>query len=160
MTDETERIERTMRERLGAAADLAPARRRALLERIAPASARPVKRRTLPVWVWLGGAAAAAAAAVLVAVTLWPEKQPEPIAPTDLLGDLLGPLAAGAPAAQESPGPESPEEPSVGDAFAFFGQDFNGLVGLGRSALEAAQGVAARPTGPDNEPDVPRRRIR
>ncbi len=159
MADESDRIEQAMREHLGAGAELSPVRRRRLIARITGASAGPAKARPAVRWAWLGGLAAAAAA-VLLTVVLWPEREPEPIAPTDILGDLLGPLAAGAPPEEASPSPKAEAEASLGGALALFLGDFEGPLAIGRAALDAPKAVAVAAEPGADEPDDEGRRLR
>ncbi len=119
--------------RLGEGADLPPDRRRALLDRIAPAPASPraTARRHPLRWV----AAAAAVAALVAAIAgLWPGR-PEPIAPTDIVGDLLGPLPRMADAYVPAP-QETEEAPSpVTGALATVWDDLKGPLAIASEAI-------------------------
>jgi len=125
-------------ERLGEGADLPLDRRQALVDRIAAApAAQPTTRRRLGVW-WVA-AAAAAAAAVVAGVTLW-HARPEPISPTALVGDLLGPLpnfAAPAPAPAE---PQQRAAPTS-DALTVLWEDLEDPLAIVAQAIEAPRAL-------------------
>jgi len=122
--------------RLGEGADLPPERRRALLDRIAPAGAapRPTVRRLRLRWV----GAAAAAALVAAVVGLWPT-EPEPVSPTDLLGDLLGPLPRMADA--QTPTREEQEPSLLADALAAVWDDLEGPLTIASEAVTASRAL-------------------
>jgi len=126
-----------MLERLGEGAEVPADRRRALVDAIAGApTPLPRRRRRRGVW-WI--AAAAAAAAVVVGVALWPAR-PDPIPPTALLGDLLGPLPNLAPS---EPAPAESEQrglPTSGALDAVW-QDLEGPLAIVVQAVEAPRAV-------------------
>jgi hypothetical protein len=131
-------------ERLGGGADLSPARREALVDRIAADRSPAPARRRRGAW-WL--AAAAAAAAVVAAAVLWPA-EPEPIPPTALFGDLLGPLPTlSAPASD----PDEGDRPAVptSDALAVVWGDLADPLAIVSRAVEAPRAILSdEPTGP------------
>lgn len=132
-------------ERLGEGADLPPDRRQALVDRIAGAPAvQTQERRRAGVW-WV--AAAAAAAAVVAGLALWPVR-PEPIPPTALVGDLLGPLPNLAAPAPAPAGPEQRASPAS-DALAAVWQDFQDPLAIVAQAVKAPRAlIDDEPAGP------------
>jgi len=130
-------------ERLGEGADPSPLRRQALVDRIAHVPAAEAPRRRVGVW-WV--AAALAAAAVVAGVVLWPG-EPEPISPTALLGDLLGPLPTLAAPAPAPPGPEQSPSP-MSDVLAAVWKD------LGDPLAIVAQTIDLPRVLIDDEPEV------
>jgi len=132
-------------ERLGEGADLPPDRRQALVDRIAPApAALTQERRRAGVW-WV--AAAAAAAAVLAGLALWPAR-PEPIPPTALVGDLLGPLPN---LAAPAPAPADPDQRAspASDALAAVWEDVQDPLAIVAQAIEAPRALLfEEPSGP------------
>jgi len=126
---------------LGEAAELDPARRAALLERIVPARAEaPRSRARIRHLSW--GALAAAAAVIVAVLILWPEHR-EPIPPTEIFAYLLGPLtemtatgaSAGAPALEDG----SPTDAVV----SAFWSDLEGPLAIGMDALAAPRALAS-----------------
>jgi len=140
-------------ERLGEGADLPPGRRRTLVDRIAPAAEGPPQgRRRLAAW-WV--VAAAAAIAVAAGVTLWAAR-PEPIPPTALVGDLLGPLP-NLPASE--PAPAEPQDGAlpISDALAVVWEDLEDPLAIVSQAVEAPRALLGDPPAgpaPADEPDV------
>ncbi len=136
-------LDRALRERLGAGADLDGERRAALADRIlAAAPAAPVARRHPIRHVRWAAAVALAAALVVAAITFWP-RPVAPTLPTEVFGDLLGPLAdmtppqiAAAPQSQDTPLP-------VGNVMSALWGDLQGPVAVGLNALEAPRAAAA-----------------
>lgn len=136
-------------ERLGEGADPSPARRQALVGRITAGGvgARRPARRRLRGW-WIG---AAAAAAVVAAVLLRPA-EPEPIPPTALLGDLLGPLPT---LSDAGPGPaeENDSASPATDALMVVWEDLKGPLSIvaqaanGRRALLDDEPIGPAPAG-------------
>jgi hypothetical protein len=153
-------MERTLRERLGAGAELDPARRAALVAGIlAPQTPTARSRRRILRWSWAG---VAAAAAVLVIVLAIPKHRP-PIQPTDVLGDLMGPLAVtalpAAPAAHSAPrenteggAPSASALPILNSAMAALWGDFEGPVSIGIGVMEAPRVAAAIPPTAEKKP--------
>lgn len=138
-------LDRALCDRLGAEADLAPARRAALVARIAPAPAVAPARRVRPVR-WPLSALAVAAAAVLAALVFWPP-QVAPTLPTDVFGDLLGPLAEVTPQAPGAPAAEEDSSPLSLVLAAFWG-DLEGPMAIGVGALEAPRTAAGIESAP------------
>ena len=140
-------IARDLGERLGAVARPKGLRRAAIVERIAGGSARerrPVRRR-----VWIA-AATLAAAAVVAAIILWPAR-PEPVLPTDVFADMLGPFAE-APAKEEAAVTAPAEQTSpLEDALGLFWNDLEGPVGLARSALDVPRAATSQPPVTENK---------
>jgi hypothetical protein len=132
-------------ERLGDGADPTPARREALVDRIASTAAPAPPRRRLGAW-WIA-IGAAAAAAIAAGVALWPA-QPEPIPPTALFSDLLGPLPN---LAAPAPAPEEPEASALpgSDALAAVWRDLQDPLAIVAQAVEAPRALL------DNEPSSP-----
>jgi len=132
---------------LGAGATLERRRRSALVDRIvaAPVQAARGRSRVLR-WSW--APLAAAAAIILAVVFLWPAQPREPILPTQILGDLLGPLASLSPApAEPAPSPQTAEDSSpLGSVFESFWGDLEGPVSIGLAAMEAPRAAATRPS--------------
>ncbi|MFO8012748.1 MAG: hypothetical protein R6X20_05510 [Phycisphaerae bacterium] len=132
-------------ERLGDGVDPTPARRQALVDRIAAAAGPAQPRRRLGAW-WIA-VGAAAAAAIAAGVLLWPA-QPEPIPPTALFSDLLGPLpnlSAPAPAPEESGASALPGS----DALAAVWQDLQDPLTIVAQAVEAPRTLLdEKPSGP------------
>jgi len=139
-------MERTLRGRLGAGAALEPAHRTALLDKITAAPRAAGRRRWLRRWSWVP---VAAAAAVILAFLLVPETR-EPIPPTDIIADLLGPFAEAAPV-EEPPAPKAEEELPLGQVLAAFWADFEGPLSVGRGALEAPRAAAAADRTPEKQ---------
>ncbi|MEA3367762.1 MAG: hypothetical protein U9R68_06590 [Planctomycetota bacterium] len=125
-------------ERLGEGADLPLDRRRTLVDRIAaaPAAQQPARRR---LGVWWVAAAAAAAAAVVAGVTLWPAR-PEPISPTALVGDLLGPLPNLAATTPAPPEPQQRASPTS-DALTLVWEDLEDPLAIIAQAVEAPRAL-------------------
>ena len=132
---------------LGAGVTLEPQRRAALVDRIvaAPVQAARGRSRVLR-WSW--APLAAAAAIVLAVVFLWPAQPREPILPTQILGDLLGPLASIETASAEpAPSPQTADDSSpLGSVFGSFWGDLEGPVAVGLAAMEAPRAAATRPS--------------
>ena len=131
---------------LGAGATLERQRRSALVDRIvaAPGQATRGRSRVLR-WSW--APLAAAAAIILAVVFLWPAQPREPILPTQILGDLLGPLASMSPASAEpTPVPQAADDSSpLGSVLTSFWGDLEGPVSIGLAAMEAPRAAASRP---------------
>jgi len=124
--------------RLGEGADPSPARRQALVDRIAAGGAearRPARRRR---GVWWIGAAAAAAAAVVAAVLLRPA-EPDPMPPTALFEALLGPLPTLTASEPVPPDADPPDSPAT-DALFVFWQDLKEPLSI---VAQAASGPRA-----------------
>lgn len=140
-------------ERLGQGADLAPARRAALLERLAPAAARAPRRRR---WIIPVSLVTAAAAVVVVALLAWPARRYDPIPPTAIFADLLGPVAdmetPTAPAA-----PVQDESSPLNDVLAALWSDLEGPVAIAMDAFEAPKSLipakSAVPETPAHPPE-------
>jgi len=139
-------------ERLGEGADLPLDRRRALVDRIAAAQAsQPTTRRRLGVW-WVA-AAAAAAAAIVAGVTLWPAR-PEPISPTALVGDLLGPLPNLATTTPAPPEPQQRASPTS-DALTLVWEDLEDPLAIIARAVEAPRALLfEEPSEPANKGEL------
>jgi hypothetical protein len=150
MTAEREATDDDLREPLfdglGDGAAIDPARRAALLERIASARAAATRPRARILYL-SGGALAAAAAAVLAVIVLWPGQRVS-IPPTEIFSYLLGPLTemtaagtvTGAPAQETG----SPTDAVVGA----FWSDLEGPLAISRDALEAPRAlVPVEPAG-------------
>jgi hypothetical protein len=154
-------IDADLRERLGDGATLDPARRAALVARLG-AAAVPVARPWRQGWRWAWVPVAAAAALVLAAVLFWPAAPCNPISPTQVLGDLLGPFAepsffAGetepaAPTPVETATPPAGDPLALGDVLGAFWGDLAGPVSVGLEALEAPRAAAAPATAPATAP--------
>jgi hypothetical protein len=136
-------LDRTLRERLGTGADLEGARRAALVDRIlAAVPAAPAARRHPIRHVRWAAALALAAALVVAAMVFWP-RPVEPTSPTEVFGDLLGPLANMAPP-QIAATPESQDAPlPLGNVLSALWGDLQGPVAVGLNALEAPRAAAA-----------------
>ena len=138
--------------RLGGDAAVAPARRAALVERIAPArkrQARPLVRMLR--WSW---PVAAAAAVVVAVVLLWPAPaRHAPVSVTEIFGDLLGPLAEAKAPEVSVPAPGATLETAVSDTavdllglndvFAAVWGDLEGPLTIALDAMEAPRAAAA-----------------
>ena len=143
-------------ERLGRGADLTPARRTALLERLAPAASRAPRRRR---WVIPVSLATAAAAVVVAALLLWPARRYDPIPPTAIFADLLGPVAE-----METPAtpaaPVQDESSPLNDMLASLWSDLEGPLAIAMDAFEAPKSLvpakSAVPETPAN-PSEPRK---
>lgn len=145
MTSEDQRNDQDLKDpvlgRLGEGAELAPARRAALLERIAPAQAGASRRRARIIRLsW--GALAAAAAILVAAVVLWPERR-EPISPTELFADLFGPLPQIATAGATTTAPAQEESSPFGAVLSAFWGDLEGPLTIAVNAIEAPRALAS-----------------
>jgi hypothetical protein len=132
---------------LGAGATLDPQRRSALVEKIVAAPVQAARGGSrVPRWSW--APIAAAAAIIMAVVFLWPAQPREPILPTQILGDLLGPLASLSPASAEpAPSPETADDSSpLGSVFESFWGDLEGPVAVGLAAMEAPRAAATSPS--------------
>jgi hypothetical protein len=132
MNREDERIERTLTEHLGAGAELNPARRARLLDAVLAEDASRRRPRLIR-WAWVPALAAAAVVAIVVLTR--PPRRPEPIPPTAILADLLGPFADVTPAAEET----APEETPLEGALALLGGGLDAPVAIGRTVLETSE---------------------
>lgn len=139
-------FERLLRDRLGAGAELDAAHRAVLVAKITAAAG--VKRRPMRLlrWSWLP---LAAAAAVTLAIVYWPVHR-EPIPPSDIFGDLIGPLATMTPVS--APAAKAEEESPLTLALAALWGDFDGPLAIGRAAIEAPRAAA----GLDRKPLEPK----
>jgi hypothetical protein len=145
MNDLGDSIERTMREHLGGGAALDASRREALLRRIGAASPagggaarppRPRARSRLAAWSW---AALGAAAVVVVGLAVRHALRPEPIPPTAVLADLLGPLGGPGPSRPAPPVAGPPAGSPIEGALAAFWQDLEGPVSIGQAVFEGSR---------------------
>jgi hypothetical protein len=138
-------IDRAIREGLREVPGPDASTRRALAARIlrAPAAA-PVTAasgRSQPHvirWSWATAAAVAAAiAAVLIALMAVKPQPRQPIRPTAVFADLLGPLPEMAKSAKPASGQETEAAAPLGSVLALFSNGWEGPIALGRAALEA-----------------------
>ncbi|MBM4017954.1 MAG: hypothetical protein FJ288_06430 [Planctomycetes bacterium] len=155
-------LERALREGLRDVAAPDAARRAALVNGILRASsaAPPASGRRGRTVFWSWAAIAAAAAIILAAVLAWPQVPRNPISPTEVFGDFLGPLVMLVPPAPQEDAATAPPAPSAevltaDDVFGVFWSDFEGPLAVALGAMEAprvAAGIpAAAAVGPTKE---------
>ncbi len=142
MTPTDDAFDRDLHDALQPADRLDPTRRRALVEAVAPVAGRRRLR------FWLGAGAAAAAALVVAAVLLRP-RPPARVRPTQIVADLLGPLAVSVEPAEAQPG-RDPEAATPDDLASLVWNDLAGPLSIGRTILNA---TAAEPGRPHPEGD-------
>jgi hypothetical protein len=147
-------LETAMRAGLGAAAELDADHQGMLLDRIAPVAATShIARRR---WPWAAGVAAAAAAVVLGIVIFRPEQR-QPISPTEVFGDLVGPLADFSPPPPQVAAPADTNPVPFRKVLAAFFSDLETPINVGLGALGTPQPAAgAKPAAsPGNAPPPP-----
>jgi hypothetical protein len=134
--------EEALREHLAAAPPLDAARRASIMTHVlAAASAKRARGRSRLLW-WSWAPLAAAAAIVLAVLLAWPHAPRNPILPTEIFGDFLGPLADLMPPVA-APQPAAAQELSTtDDVLATFWSDFEGPLTVAQGAMEAPR-VAA-----------------
>jgi len=134
--------EETLRENLAEAPLLEPSRRAAILAHVSAAASAPRAGKRRRLLRWSLAPLAAAAAIVLAVVLAWPHPPRTPISPTEVFGDLLGPMANFLPP-PAAPQPTSAKEPSTADnVLATFWSDIEGPLTVALGAMEAPR-VAA-----------------
>jgi len=132
--------EQTLRDGLGATPPLDAARRAAMVAHALAAPAQQSRGRGRFLW-WSWAPLAAAAAIVLVVILAWPQAPRNPISPTEVFGDFLGPLANFTLPIET---PQTPEkEPSTTDnILATFWGDLETPLTVAMGALEAPRAAA------------------
>ena len=132
--------EQALRDGLGAVAPLDPARRAAMVARALAAPARQ-SRSLSRILLWSAAPLAAAAAIVLAVFLAWPHAPRNPISPTEVFGDVLGPFAYFVPPVTASEA--TAKEPSTTDnVLATFWSDLEGPLTVAMGAMEAPRAAA------------------
>jgi len=142
-------IDRAIREGLRAVAGPGAATHRALAAQIlsAPAPAAHAQPRVIRLSWASAAAVAAAVAAVLIALVAVKPQPREPIRPTALFADLLGPLPEMAKSGKPADAQETGAAAPLASVLALFSNGWEGPIALGRAALEAplATGLVGEP---------------
>ena len=92
-------------------------------------------------WPWLGTLAAAATVILAVSLFFYPASSRPAVLPSQVFGDLLGPLAEASPLLPPATTPAD-DSPLTAVLTAFWG-DFEGPITIGRDAMQAPRAVAA-----------------
>jgi hypothetical protein len=142
--------------RTGLAAGAAPeaARLRALADRIAPRRAVVAATRRSRRWPWFAGAAAVAAAVVL-SLTIFRPEQRQPVSPTELFGDLFGPLADLTPPPTQAAAPAVTHPSPLGPVLAALWGDFEAPLDVGLGAVAPPQPAASADSAAAPAPSSP-----
>jgi len=141
-------IARDLHGRLGAGAAPEDSRRSGLVRRIVEARPSASGRRRARCWPWLAAAAGlAAAAAIVAAFILRPEPRPSAL-PTELLEDMLAPLAEASPTGTETAGAEAGDPSALAGTLGFLLGDLDDPIALGRAALQSPQATAPERPAP------------